>query len=113
MEKNAEKDEDEYLKDVEAATGVNLRNPGEKSRRIIAKKREKSEKEKSRDRLKVFILIFKPSKIYFCNIIIIVKEKLFNKQTIRRVSKALTDMQKARAERKFAHQFNYSITNKR
>lgn len=59
LEKNAEKDEDEYLRDVEAATGVNLRNPGEKSRRIIAKKREKSEKEKSRDRLKVFILIFK------------------------------------------------------
>ncbi|KAI1714250.1 UV-stimulated scaffold protein A [Ditylenchus destructor] len=88
-----EVDEMDFLKDIEAATGVQLAIPQKGNRRTgrVAKKRDKSETVKLRERLQT---------------------KLFDKRALRRVSETLQQIQKARAERRFSSQFNYAITRR-
>uniref|UniRef100_A0A915E230 Uncharacterized protein n=1 Tax=Ditylenchus dipsaci TaxID=166011 RepID=A0A915E230_9BILA len=85
------RDEEEFLRDVEGATGTRLTVPAGRKKinaKTIIKKRDKPECTKVRERLET---------------------KLFDKRTLRRVSATLQQIQKARAENNFSNQFNYAL----
>lgn len=84
----------EYMRDLERATGVDLAEDSAgpskgRRRKGVIKKRGVSEAEKVRTRLSA---------------------KLFDRRSIKRISETLDAMQKARAARKFEHQFNYALS---
>ncbi|EFO27824.2 hypothetical protein LOAG_00660 [Loa loa] len=82
------KEEEEYIRDVEAATGANLRGKIKRGKR----KREDIHRDAPvavRNRLSA---------------------KLFKRNTIKRVYETLEFIRKARAAKNFEHQFNYALT---
>ncbi|VDK82887.1 unnamed protein product [Litomosoides sigmodontis] len=85
-----EKEEEEYIRDVEAATGTNLRG------KIKHRKRKQRDTNRSapaavRNRLSA---------------------KLFNRNTVKRVYETLESIRKARAAKNFEHQFNYALAKR-
>uniref|UniRef100_A0A0R3RXP8 UV-stimulated scaffold protein A n=1 Tax=Elaeophora elaphi TaxID=1147741 RepID=A0A0R3RXP8_9BILA len=81
--KRGAKEEEEYIRDVEAATGVNLRGK-------IKRGKRKRQEDTSGD---------SPA-----------ATKLFNRNALKRVYETLESVRKARAARNFEHQFNYALT---
>ncbi|EJW81851.1 hypothetical protein WUBG_07242 [Wuchereria bancrofti] len=77
------KEEEEYIKDVEAATGANLRGN--------VKRRKRKRQEDTEGNAPV-------------------AAKLFNRSTMKRVYETLESLRKARAAKNFEHQFNYALT---
>uniref|UniRef100_A0A915Q6F0 UV-stimulated scaffold protein A n=1 Tax=Setaria digitata TaxID=48799 RepID=A0A915Q6F0_9BILA len=85
LENNAKEDE-EYIMDVEAATGINLR--GKMKRRKKKKIVSSNAPGAVRERLSA---------------------KLFDRSTIKRVYETLESIRKAKAAKNFEHQFNYAL----
>ncbi|KAK6107718.1 hypothetical protein QQG55_29325 [Brugia pahangi] len=83
------KEEEEYIRDVEAATGVNLRGNVKRRKRKRQEDTEGNAPVAVRNRLSA---------------------KLFNRSTMKRVYETLESVRKARATRNFEHQFNYALT---
>lgn len=94
LEERKQLENREYLRDIEAATGVILTSPEKVANNSnkTARSRLKPENVKTRERLKT---------------------KLFDKRSLKRVSATLDQIQKARAERNFSHQFNYALSSRR
>ena len=76
------------MRDLEVQTGgkFNYELAKTAKKKVARKKREKAPGEALRDRLKT---------------------KLFDKRTLKRVAETYDAIQKAKAEKKFSHQFNY------
>uniref|UniRef100_A0AAF5PUP2 UV-stimulated scaffold protein A n=1 Tax=Wuchereria bancrofti TaxID=6293 RepID=A0AAF5PUP2_WUCBA len=83
------KEEEEYIKDVEAATGANLRGNVKRRKRKRQEDTEGNAPVAVRNRLSA---------------------KLFNRSTMKRVYETLESLRKARAAKNFEHQFNYALT---
>ncbi|VDM43456.1 unnamed protein product [Toxocara canis] len=77
------KEEQEYMRDLEAATGIDLRFDNNRKRKKGFKKRE-----------------IPPSH----------QKKLLDRRTVKRVSATLDAIRKARAAKNFEHQFNYALS---
>ncbi|MFH4979928.1 hypothetical protein AB6A40_006637, partial [Gnathostoma spinigerum] len=85
--KFTEQEEEEYIRDVEAATGAELHDKSKKGhRRWRTKKRSLTSAQQVRQRLTT---------------------RLFDRKTLKRVSETLDAIRKARASKNFGHQFNY------
>ncbi|KAM3717592.1 UV-stimulated scaffold protein [Dirofilaria immitis] len=89
---NDAKEEEKYIKDVEAATGVNLRGKVKRGRRKRQEDTNSNASAAVRKRLGA---------------------KLFNRNTIKRVYDTLESVRKARAAKNFEHQFNYACDGDR
>ncbi|KAL3984800.1 hypothetical protein ACH3XW_36015 [Acanthocheilonema viteae] len=85
------KEEEEYIKDVEAATGANLRGKIKRGKRKRQEDTDGNTPTAVRNRLNA---------------------KLFNRNTIKRVYETLESVRKARAAKNFEHQFNYALTKR-
>lgn len=95
-DKKIVEDEAAYIRDIEAATGMQLEGKSSRSSNTnkcnkTARQRPKPESFLGRERLKT---------------------KLFDKRALKRVSECLGQIQKAKAERNFSHQFNYAVTRR-
>lgn len=106
---------DEFLEDIESAIGVSLRLPKSQKKSTgsglaAARKRKKTASQALRDRLSVSFFLFTVNVV---KLLIFFKTKLFDKRTLKRVTQTIDQMQKARAEKNFSHQFNYALRNNR
>nr|CAD2166795.1 unnamed protein product [Meloidogyne enterolobii] len=95
-DKKKAEDEEAYIRDIEDATGMKLAGTSSNSNNSkkcnkTARQRPKPEGLLGRERLKT---------------------KLFDKRALKRVSETLGQIQKAKAERNFLHQFNYAMTRR-
>jgi hypothetical protein len=118
IEERHRREEEEYLRDVEAATGRKLTTEQRKKTMgndagggRTARSREKPEYVKARERLQVITREINIS--ILLNRMPIFQTKLFDKRALKRVTSTLEQIQKTRAERNFSHQFNYAVSNKR
>lgn len=83
------KEDEEYLRDVEAAIGVDLRFKKKGKRKKQTKKQRIAPSQEVRMRL---------------------EKKLLDRRTMKRVSATLDAIRKARAAKNFEHQFNYALS---
>ena len=102
QKKQEKRDEEDFLQDVEAVTGAELTTSKVKTKGRTARSRQMPVDLETRKRLEVFVESI-------INIFKISQAKLFDRRALKRVSTTLDQMQKARADRKFAHQFNYAL----
>uniref|UniRef100_A0A183C4M2 UV-stimulated scaffold protein A n=1 Tax=Globodera pallida TaxID=36090 RepID=A0A183C4M2_GLOPA len=112
-ESSAETDKEEeneldFLRDVEEATGIKLTTDGvkkpvkrRKKKKVATKRKKKGKRKKKTVRERP-----KPKSVKSRERLV---AKLFDKRTLKRVTKTLDQMQKARAQRKFSSQFNYAL----
>ncbi|CAG9532086.1 unnamed protein product [Cercopithifilaria johnstoni] len=84
-------EEEEYIRDVEAATGANLRGKIKRGKRKRQENTDGNTPAAVRNRLSA---------------------KLFNRNTIKRVYDTLESIRKARAAKNFQHQFNYALAKR-
>uniref|UniRef100_A0A8R1Y061 UV-stimulated scaffold protein A C-terminal domain-containing protein n=1 Tax=Onchocerca volvulus TaxID=6282 RepID=A0A8R1Y061_ONCVO len=85
------KEEEEYIRDVEVAVGVNLRGKIKGGKRKRQDDANPNPSAAVRKRLSA---------------------KLFNRNTMKRVFETLESIRKARAAKNFEHQFNYALTKR-
>uniref|UniRef100_A0A0M3J639 UV-stimulated scaffold protein A homolog (inferred by orthology to a C. elegans protein) n=1 Tax=Anisakis simplex TaxID=6269 RepID=A0A0M3J639_ANISI len=83
------KEDEEYMRDLEAATGVDCRLENmRKGKRRVTKRREVPASQQVRQRL---------------------EKKLLDRRTVKRVSATLDAIRKQRNAQRFQHQFNYAL----
>ncbi|CAD5218256.1 unnamed protein product [Bursaphelenchus okinawaensis] len=96
MKRKAEQDEKDYVRDVEAVVGIPLQLEEKKKKRRgfvnrnygTARKRVKTEGERSRERL---------------------EKKLFDRKAMRRVAETLAEIQRHRAQKAFGNQYVHAV----